>query len=121
MVLDDLAAILDRLAASDPADLADRDSVIALHCLRNRLDAVTTRAAAFDTTPPAKNPPTIATSTTSPPTPPAAPRLKTTAGPPAATTTAPATNHPHPTPAGSGERPAGIRRGSADTGHCSLG
>jgi hypothetical protein len=50
MVLDDLAADLDRLVDMDPADLADRDSVIALHRLRNRLDAVTTRAAAaFDT------------------------------------------------------------------------
>ena len=50
MVLDDLAAVLDRLADTDPADLADRHSVIALHRLRNRLDAITTRAAAaFDT------------------------------------------------------------------------
>ncbi len=48
-VLEDLEAALDALAAADPAELADATTVVTLHRLLERLDAVTTRAAvAFD-------------------------------------------------------------------------
>ena len=48
-VVDELDAVVDRLAEVDPAKLCDRETVVALHRQLERLSAVTTRAvAAFD-------------------------------------------------------------------------
>lgn len=49
MPVQTLRAVIDELAASDPAQLADRDSVVSLHRELERLTAVTTRVvAAFE-------------------------------------------------------------------------
>ena len=48
-VLEELAAVVDRLAEADPLALGDGETVLALHRELERLGAVTTRAvAAFD-------------------------------------------------------------------------
>ncbi len=49
MELDDLAEVLERLTKVDPSDLADPESIVALHRHLATMDAVATQAtAAFD-------------------------------------------------------------------------